>query len=269
MTTSKIEPTGNGRLSDVGTKRAVITGGTRGTGAAIARRLRADGLAVTVVARGPGEAEQPDVALVTADLTDPQSAGKIAPTLLADGAPDVLVHVAGGSNAPSGGFAVLGDDDWAHELDLNLLSAVRLDRVLIPAMIEAGRGTIVHVSSIQARMPLWDGTLAYAAAKAALSTYSKGLANQLAPHGIRVNTVSPGGIQTDAADQLVQRLSEQFDGNTDAARDSLLASLGGVPLGRFVSPAEVADTVAFLVSDQATSILGADIVVDGGTIRTL
>ncbi len=88
-------------------------------------------------------------------------------------------------------------------------------------------------------------------------------------HGIRVNTVSPGGIQTDAADQLVERLTERFDGDADAARDSLLAALGGVPLGRFATPAEIADTVAFLVSDHAASILGADIVVDGGTTRTL
>ena len=103
-------------------------------------------------------------------------------------------------------------------------------------MIEAGRGTIVHVASIQARMPLWDGTLAYAAAKAALRAYSKGLANQLAPHGIRVNTVSPGGIQTEAADHLVERLTARFDGDKDAAWDSLVASLGGVPLGRFATP---------------------------------
>uniref|UniRef100_UPI0024585659 SDR family oxidoreductase n=1 Tax=Nocardia carnea TaxID=37328 RepID=UPI0024585659 len=141
-------------------------------------------------------------------------------------------------------------------------------RALVPAMIEAGHGAIVHISSIQARMPLWDSTLAYAAAKAALRAYSKGLANQLAPHGIRVNTVSPGGIQTEAADALVRRLADRFDGDTEAARDSLLDGLGGVPLGRFATPDEIADTVAFLVSDRGSGILGADIVVDGGTIRT-
>lgn len=136
-------------------------------------------------------------------------------------------------------------------------------------MIEAGRGAIVHISSIQARMPLWDSTLAYAAAKAALRAYRKGLANQLAPHGIRVNTVSPGGIQTEAADALVRRLADRFDGDIEAAQDSLLDRLGGVPLGRFATPNEIADTVAFLVSEQGSGILGADIVVDGGTIRTI
>jgi NAD(P)-dependent dehydrogenase (short-subunit alcohol dehydrogenase family) len=268
MLTSEIELTSD-LPSSTRAKRAVVTGGTRGAGAETARRLRSDGMAVTVVARGPGEMEQSDGRLVTADLTDPRAADDIARTVLAEGVPDVLVHVAGGSSAPAGGFAVIGDAEWARDLDLNLMAAVRLDRALIPAMIEAGQGTIVHVSSIQARMPLWDGTLAYAAAKAALRAYSKGLANQLAPHGIRVNTVTPGGIQTDSADRLVQRLAEGFDGDLDAARTSLMGALGGVPLGRFATPAEIANTVAFLVSDQAASIVGADIVVDGGTVRTL
>ena len=221
---------------------------------------------VTVVARTAGVAEP--VSFVPADLTDPAAADEVARAVLAKGAPDVLVHVAGGSQSPAGGFAALSEADWMQELNLNLLSAVRLDRALIPAMIAAGRGAVIHVASIQARMPLWDGTLAYAAAKAALRTYSKGLADQLAPHGIRVNTVSPGGIQTDAANDLVERLTKRFDGDRDAAWDSLVASLGGVPLGRFATPEEVADVIAFLASDAAASVVGADIVVDGGTIRT-
>ncbi len=247
----------------------MVTGGTRGAGAAIAERLRAAGTDVTVIARRPTETAHPDLDLVTADLTDPVAAREIAETVLTGRTPDLVVHVAGGSSAPAGGFAALDDEEWARELNLNLLAAVRLDRALVPAMIEAGGGAIVHISSIQARMPLWDGTLAYAAAKAALRAYSKGLANQLAPHGIRVNTVSPGGIQTEAADALVRRLAVRFDGDTDAARNSLLDGLGGVPLGRFATPDEIADTVAFLVSEQGSGILGADIVVDGGTIRTI
>jgi NAD(P)-dependent dehydrogenase (short-subunit alcohol dehydrogenase family) len=221
---------------------------------------------VTVVARTAGVAKP--MSFIPADLTDPAAADEVARAVLAKGAPDLLVHVAGGSQSPAGGFAALSEADWLQELNLNLLSAVRLDRALIPAMIAAGRGAVIHVASIQARMPLWDGTLAYAAAKAALRTYSKGLAGQLAPHGIRVNTVSPGGIQTDAANDLVERLTKRFDGDRDAAWDSLVTSLGGVPLGRFATPEEVADVIAFLASDAAASVVGADIVVDGGTIRT-
>ncbi|MFI9533059.1 SDR family oxidoreductase [Nocardia fusca] len=245
-------------------RHAVVSGGTKGTGAAVVTRLKAAGASVTTIARTPAQEADAD-AFIAADLTDPRAVRSVGEVLAVSGAPDILVHVTGGSSAPSGGFAVLDDDRWQHELDLNLLAAVRLDRTLVPAMIDAGRGAIVHISSIQARMPLWDGTLAYAAAKAALRTYSRGLADQLAPHGIRVNTVSPGGIHTPAADRLVDRLSAQMDGDRSAARRSLLEALGGVPLGRFAEPHEVAEVVAFLVSDAAASIVGADYVVDGGT----
>ncbi len=224
-------------------------------------------MSVTVIARTAGESDA--ARHIPADLTDPESVRGAARHVLDQGVPDVVVHVAGGSHSPSGGFGVLGEAEWMQELNLNLLSAVRLDRELVPSMLDAGQGAIIHVASIQARMPLWDGTLAYAAAKAALRTYSKGLAGQLAPHGVRVNTVSPGGIQTEGAEHLVQRLTERFDGDADAAWNSLVSSLGGVPLGRFATPDEVAAAIAFLASDAAASILGAEIVVDGGTIRTI
>lgn len=264
MVTSKTAVTPEG---DSPARRAVVTGGTRGTGAAVVRRLQTEGMSVTAIARTSGEAVAGR--FVAADLTDAASAARAAQEVLADGPPEVVVHVAGGSQSPAGGFAALDEFHWAREIDLNLMAAVRLDRALAPAMIDAGRGAIVHVTSIQARMPLWDGTLAYAAAKAALRTYSKGLAAQLIAHGIRVNTVSPGGIQTEAADQLVARLAERTGGDRSAAWESLTASLGGVPLGRFAAPDEIADAVAFLASARASSIVGAELTVDGGTIRTL
>lgn len=246
-------------------RHAVVAGGTKGTGAAVVTRLKAAGAVVTAIARTPDLSTNAD-AFIAADLTDPDAGATIAKSVTSIGVPEVLVHVTGGSSAPTGGFAALGDAEWQRELDLNLLAAVRLDRAIVPSMLDTGHGAIVHVSSIQARMPLWDGTLAYAAAKAALRTYSRGLANQLAPHGIRVNTVSPGGIHTTAADRLIDRLSAQFNGDQKAARQSLLDALGGVPLGRFAEPHEVAEVVAFLVSDAAASVIGADYVVDGGTI---
>ena len=101
----------------------------------------------------------------------------------------------GGSEAPAGGYAALGDEHWDAELRLNLLAAVRLDRALVPAMVRAGRGSVVHISSIQRKMPLSDGTLAYAAAKAALTTYSKGLATEIAPAGVE-HTIDGGTIRT-------------------------------------------------------------------------
>ena len=136
-------------------------------------------------------------------------------------------------------------------------------------MIDAGTGAIVHVTSIQRKMPLYDATLAYAAAKAALATYSKGLANELAPHGIRVNTVAPGFIQTHGADTLIDSISKGQGINREAARQQIMDSLGGIPIGRPNQPEEVAELVAFLVSDRASAITGAEHIIDGGTLPTI
>ncbi|MFD3844071.1 oxidoreductase, partial [Streptomyces sp. NPDC058642] len=181
----------------------------------------------------------------------------------------ILVHVVGGASTPSGGFAVITNDQWLTELNLNLLGAVRLDRALLPAMIGAGSGVVLHFTSIQRELPQYDASLAYAAAKAALRTYSKGLANELAPRGVRVNAISPGGIETEAYERFVDRIAEGNGLTREAAKQTIYDSLGGVPLGRFANTEEIADLVGFLVSDRASAIVGAEYVIDGGTVPTV
>ena len=182
---------------------------------------------------------------------------------------DIVVHVVGGSSAPSGGYAVLDDNEWHRALDLNLFPAVRLDRALLPQMIAQGHGVIIHITSIQKQLPLPDATIPYAAAKAALANYSKGLSKEVSPKGVRVVRVSPGWVETEAAARLVERLAETTGGDYETARQGLMASLGGIPIGRPAKPNEVADLVAFLASPLAGSITGAEYVIDGGTVPTV
>jgi NAD(P)-dependent dehydrogenase (short-subunit alcohol dehydrogenase family) len=250
-------------------KRVLVTGGTRGIGQAIVRRFRRSGATVLTTARRAPDTG-PIEALVEADLsTVDGTRSVVAAALERLGGVDILVHNVGGSSAPGGGVLALSDDDWKKELDLNLLPAVRIDRGLLPGMIARGSGVVIHISSIQRSLPLHQSTLAYAAAKAALTNYSKGLSKELGPRGIRVVSVAPGYTETQAASAMVERLASQAGTDTATARQGLMDALGGIPIGRPASPDEVAELVAFLASERAASIHGSEYVIDGGTIPTV
>ena len=251
-------------------QRVLVTGGTKGVGEAVVAAFREAGATVLTTARSrPEDLPRPDQ-FIAADVSTAEGCAVVAKAVRDRlGGIDIVVHVVGGSSAPAGGFAVLDDYEWHKALDQNLLPAVRLDRALLPSMIEQGSGVIIHITSIQSRLPLPEATLAYAAAKAALSNYSKGLSKEVGPKGVRVVRVSPGWVETDGAVGLVEEIARKNRTDYEGARKIVMASLGGIPLGRPAKPKEVADLVAFLASSRAASITGTEYVIDGGTVPTV
>lgn len=261
--TPKVDPT------EFAGKRVLVSGGSKGLGRATVDRFLAGGARVITAARGSVEPID-GVVFVQADLTMAEDGEMLAKAALEHlGGVDILAQVVGGSKTPGGGFTALTDDHWLSELNLNLLATVRLDRLLIPQMIARGAGAVVHVTSIQSVLPLPESTTAYAAAKAALRTYSKSISKELGPKGVRVNAVSPGWIMTEASVDFLQRLQAANGGTIEDARQSVLNGLGGIPIGRPADPHEVADLIAYLASDRAAAIHGAEFVIDGGATPTV
>ncbi|WP_442969247.1 SDR family oxidoreductase [Pseudomonas sp. Q1-7] len=249
-------------------KRVLVTGGTKGVGRAVVNLFLAEGAKVLTSAR-QANIDMADDLFVQADLATREGcAALVAATRRRLGHVDIIVHVLGGSSAPGGGFAALDEEQWQRELDLNLFPAVRLDRALLPDMLARQGGVIIHVTSIQSRLPLPEATTAYAAAKAALSTYSKSLSKEVSPKGVRVVRVSPGWIETEASVALAERLAQEAGTDYEGGKRIIMDALGGIPLGRPSTPTEVANLIVFLASPRAASITGSEFVIDGGTIPT-
>ncbi len=252
-------------LLDLKGKRALVTGGTKGIGKAIADELAKAGAQVIVTAR-----TNPDKTphnFIAADLTDANQVTQLAKEIdNAFGGVDILINNVGGLTTPGGGHSTLTDVHWEQELELNLISAIRLDRTLIPKMIEQESGVIVHISSVAGKQALWNLNLAYAVSKAALNSYSKALATELAGKGVRVLTVAPGATKTAPMVRFINDYATSAGITAEEGMKQLLAQTGGIPMGRMAEPEEVAQLVHFLVSPSAAYLTGAIYAIDGGSL---
>ncbi len=248
-------------------KVAIITGSSRGIGKAIATGLAGEGCRVTLCARDAEVLEQTagelrangaSVLAVTADLTRPQDPGRVVEETIRNfDRIDILVNNVGGART-AGPFLDTSDTAWQDAVDLNVLAAVRLSRLVVPEMQKLGGGVIINISSIWGRET--GGTAAYNAAKAAEISLAKSLARELAPLNIRVNSVAPGSIFFPGG-SWDRRLKADPEGITAFLKRE-------IPSGRFGRPEEIADVVVFLCSERASWVTGACLNVDGGQSRS-
>ncbi|MDP9682582.1 NAD(P)-dependent dehydrogenase (short-subunit alcohol dehydrogenase family) [Streptomyces griseoviridis] len=233
-----------------------MTGGTRGIGAAVVRRLVEAGAQVVASARGGAEGLPDGVGFVAADLRTREGVEALADAVLERlGGVDVLVDNAGGARPFRHAWEIT-DEAWQEQLDLNYLASVRLDALLTPGMRERRSGAVVHVSSaaVPTSAPPF---LHYTAAKAALENYSRGLALELAPFGVRVNAVSPGRTATPGGEATREEWGKLVEAGPGQ-------DVTAPPLGREGRPEDIADAVLFLVSDRSSWLTGRNLTVDGG-----
>jgi NAD(P)-dependent dehydrogenase (short-subunit alcohol dehydrogenase family) len=252
-------------------KAAVVTGASRGIGLATVRTLIDEGVRVVGAARTiTPELKDTGAYAVSADLSTAEGVSALIDSALAElGGIDLLVNNVGGGDEATVGFLDVDNTEWTRTFDINMLTAVRATRAALPSLIER-RGAIVNISSILARMP-GGFPVAISAAKAALTALGKSLAEEFGPRGVRVNTISPGLVRTSVYQDPEGTVSEwaAAAGKSLAEFVQQMAKDQNVTTGRMTEPEEVAALIAFLLSDVAGNITGANYVIDGGTIKTV
>ena len=234
-------------------RTAVVTGASRGIGAATARMLEQEGARVLVVSRSEG-----------IDVTDPDAPARIVEQL--GGAPDILVNNAGTSFARS--LDDLTDEDWTGQWELHVMASMRLMRAFAPAMAERGWGRIVNVCSSAGKRPSLTNA-AYSVTKAAQLSLSRVFADTWAERGVLVNAVAPGAV---ASSLWVGEggLGDQTAAAKGISREEALAAQAAkIPLGRLATEEEIANVVVSLCSERASMVTGAAWAVDGGTVATI
>lgn len=255
-------------------RTAVVTGASKGIGLAVSQALIREGARVAAGARtGSAElsalADLGEVAIVLDDLTTEAGCRALVDEAAARfGGIDLLVTNVGGVHPRTEGFLAVTDADWQWALDVNLFSAVRAARAAIPYLLRSAPSAIVTICSVNASLPD-PGVIDYSAAKAALRSFCKSLSKELGPSGVRVNTVSPGPVETalwlgpGGVAEAVGR-AQGIDPATVKA-----AAVAGTPTGRFTRADEVAQLVLLLASETAGNITGTDVLIDGGMVTTL
>jgi 3-oxoacyl-[acyl-carrier protein] reductase len=235
----------------------VVTGGTRGIGAATARMLAQEGARVLSVGRSGGDLEL--------DVTAPDAAERVLAACSEP--PWALVNNAGTSRARA--LDDLSDADWQEQWDLHVMAPMRLMRALAPAMAEAGGGRIVNVSSSSGRRPSSRLDASYSVTKAAQLSLSRVFADAFAARGVLVNAVTPGAIEGELW-TAEGGLADQLAARTGKTRDEVLeGNRSSPPLGRMGTDDEIAAVIVFLCSEPASYVAGAAWAVDGGTVPTI
>lgn len=254
-------------------KVCVVTGASKGIGLAITRALVAEGAVVVAGARTIDNIQGIDgVTPVAVDLGSRDGPAQLVKRAVDDhGRIDVLVNNVGGVRLRLKGFLATSDEDFEWAMNINFFAALRATRAAVTNMMGRG-GAIVNVASVNAFFQPDTGTVDYGAAKAALVNFTKALSQELGPHGIRINDVSPGPVSTDlwlGRDGVAQTVAKATGVDPETAKKNVLASIGGLASGRMTTPEEVATLVVMLASPKTANVTGSNYVIDGGLIKTL
>jgi NAD(P)-dependent dehydrogenase (short-subunit alcohol dehydrogenase family) len=237
--------------------RALITGGSRGMGAAIAQRLLDSGASVVTAARTATDDTPVDSTFIPADIRSVDGARElVGQSIDVLGGLDILVNNAGAARVFPGGATSIPEEEWRDSLDINFLSAVWVTNAAADALKASNAGAVVNIASTSA-FDAGPVALHYGAAKAALLTYTRGMALEFAPAGVRVNAVTPGSVETPGGTEVLQEI-------LDAMGAPMEAVSAQIPLGRRGVTSDIAEMVAFLLSDRAPWITGSNFMVDGG-----